>query len=115
MRLPPLCQYDAIAAPVNDWTARPENAEPFTATLPPADLFAARNGLLNKVSPVSPEAMLLRKAADMDFTVADRAPAADLNDAIWKSVKGWDAVPPPTPHGPAVAGAAPAADDDDDD
>ncbi len=116
MRLPPLCQYDAIAAPVDDWTARPDNAEPYAATLPPADLFAARNGLLNRVSPVSPEAMLLRKAAGMDFTVADRAPAGELNDAIWKSVKGWDAVPPPTPHGPADVGTArPPADDDDDD
>ena len=36
----PLCAFDAAAAPLLDWTAGPDNAEPFDAILPPKDVIA---------------------------------------------------------------------------
>ena len=51
----------------------------------------------------------------MDFSRADQAPADELNEIIWKSIKGVDAKIPPTPHGPELAGGRPKVKDDDDD
>ncbi len=61
-------------------------------------------------------AHLAARSAAMDFTHADRAPAAELNDIIWKTVKGVDSSMPATPTGPlpvVAPGKAPKKDDDD--
>jgi hypothetical protein len=50
----------------------------------------------------------------MDFVHADAAPAAQLNDIIWKSVKGMDSTMPP-PRNSLVSPITPPKDDDDDD
>jgi YVTN family beta-propeller protein len=55
---------------------------------------------------------LAAASLDMDFTRADRAPADLLNRVLWKSVKGIDAEPPPTPRVISVGGK-PKDDDDD--
>jgi hypothetical protein len=113
--LPPMCQYDAIARPIGNWDTVPNNAEPYTAILPPAEVMIDTNPLKNEQRQVSPEqAQLMEESEQMDFTVADRAPADKLNEIIWKMSKGPDAKVPPTPHGiPGVTMAKPKDDDDD--
>ena len=56
-----------------------------------------RRFMINEVKPVSPEARMMERSMQMDFVHADKAPADELNDIIWKSIKGWDATEPPTP------------------
>ena len=66
--------------------------------------------------PQAPEqTKLMEESEQMDFTVADRAPADKLNEIIWKMTKGADAKLPPTPHGIAGVTMAKPKDDDDDD
>jgi len=118
--LPPMCQYDAVAQPIMNWTDEPQNVEPYEAVLPPEKVIAEVNNRANPRRPVSPEAKrieekldgLQRQSMAMDFTHADQAPAEELNRLIWKSVKGVDAEPPFTPRGP-FWGVARQKDDDD--
>ena len=54
----------------------------------------------------------------MDFTHADAAPANELNQIIWKSVRGEDAKMPPPRNSlvsPATRGIERPAKEDDDD
>jgi YVTN family beta-propeller protein len=112
--LPPMCQYDAIATPIGDWDTAPNNAEPYSAILPPAKIMVQVNPKANEVKPVSPEAALLNESLQMDFTVADRAPADKLNEIIWKMSRGYDSKLPYTPQGIAGVTVPKLKDDDDD-
>lgn len=112
--LPPMCQYDAIATPIGNWDTTPSNGEPYTAILPPAKILVQVNPKANEVKPVSPEAALLNDALKMDFTVADRVPADQLNDMLWKMSRGYDSKMPPTPRGIAGVTVPKTKDDDDD-
>lgn len=112
--LPPMCQYDAIATPIGNWDTAPSNAEPYTAILPPAKILIQINPKANEVKPVSPEAAMLNDALKMDFTVADRVPADQLNEMLWKMSRGYDSKMPPTPKGIAGVTVPKTKDDDDD-
>jgi hypothetical protein len=100
--LPPMCQYDAVAAPILDWDAAPRNSAPYEAIMPGKKWIADVNLKTNTTRPVSPAlGELMRKSGEMDFSRADQAPADELDEIIWKSVKGVDAALPASPHGPA--------------
>jgi DNA-binding beta-propeller fold protein YncE len=114
--LPPMCQNDAVATPILDWDTAPTNAEPYTATLPTKELIAQRNASTNQPKPISPELKaMIEQSQQMDFSVADRAPADLLNQIIWQTVKGPGAVMPASPKGPVTADVRSAKPDDDDD
>jgi hypothetical protein len=51
----------------------------------------------------------------MDMSAADLAPERELNEILWRSIKGAHAVVPPAVRSALVQPArGPAADDDDD-
>ncbi|MDB5289226.1 MAG: Phosphoesterase family [Phycisphaerales bacterium] len=114
--LDPMCQYDAAARSILDWTDAPANAEPYAAIMPDIKALKETNMLPRQdAAAADPKlAELIQKSAELDFTRADRAPAELLNQMIWASVRGTASVMPPTPHGPEVGKKA-AKDDDDDD
>ena len=116
MGLAPMCQYDATSDPILDWDASPSNGAPYDAIEPDREILRQVNGRNSPKSPISPEQKsMMDESAKMDFAHADRAPADRLNEIIWKSVKGDDAVMPPTPHGPPPTVARGGKKDDDDD
>ncbi len=112
--LPPMCQYDAIAAPIMNWDKEPTNAEPYAAILPPANIVGLTNPKTGEVTPISPEARLMEDSMKMDFVNADQAPADKLNEILWKMCRGYDSKMPATPRGLAGANLPKAKDDDDD-
>lgn len=115
MGLPPMCQYDAASDPILDWDTSPANDAPFNAIEPDRELLAQINGKNSPKAPISPEQKaMMDESAKMDFAHADHAPADRLNEIIWKSIKGDDAVMPPTPHGPPPTVARATKKDDDD-
>lgn len=112
--LPPMCQYDAIAAPIMNWDVAPNNDPPYTAILPPGKIIGETNPKEGEKTPISPEqADLMERSKRMNFEVADKAPADELNEIIWKMTKGMDAKVPPTPKG--IAGVTMPKEKDDDD
>lgn len=116
MGLPPMCQYDATSDPIMDWDSTPSNDAPYEAIEPDAEILRQINGRNSPKSPISPEQKsMMDESSKMDFAHADHAPADRLNEIIWKSVKGDDAVMPPTPHGPPPTVARGVKKDDDDD
>ncbi|HEX7485375.1 MAG TPA: bifunctional YncE family protein/alkaline phosphatase family protein [Vicinamibacterales bacterium] len=83
--LPPMSQYDAAATPLyNAFVAQPDT-KPYAAV-------AARVPLDDRNGTKAPGAA---ESAAMDFSAPDRAPDLLLNEVIWKSVKGANAVMPP--------------------
>lgn len=113
--LPPMNQYDAVATPVLDWDSSPSNGAAYEAIMPDAAIIAERNAASNQSTPVSPEEKaMLEQSKAMDFTVADRAPAEQLNRIIWQTVKGPGSVMPAPRHGPMPAHPVVKKDDDDD-
>ncbi|RAK61784.1 hypothetical protein DJ021_11295 [Phenylobacterium hankyongense] len=86
--LPPMSQYDAAAMPMYASFGATPLVTPFTAIKPMVDVNA-------KNTPLSYGAQESRR---MDFSDADRAPMHLLNQIIWKSVKGSDAVMPAPVH-----------------
>ena len=113
--LPPMCQYDAAATPIGNWDKTPTNAEPYKAILPGKELIGEINPIANPFKPVSPAiSQMIKESQEMDFTVADRAPADRLNQIIWQTVKGPGTVMPPSPMGPTPLHPMKKDDDDDD-
>ena len=114
----PMSQYDSIALPIMDWNTSPANAEPFTATLPSKDLIAQMNPSRREAASAGSVDSMVAASDQMDFIHPDSAPADELNQIIWKSVKGI-ASPMPTPRNslisPAREGTKPTKKDDDDD
>lgn len=86
MGLPPMCQYDAVAAPISVFAERPENNEPYKAILPDRTILAE----VNKAT-----AYRARESARLNFRHADAVPDGVLTDIVWHSVKGA-ASPPKT-------------------
>jgi YVTN family beta-propeller protein len=83
--LPPMTQYDAGATPLyNAFVAQPDTR--------PYAVVAARIPLDERNKRGAPGAA---ESAAMDFSAPDRAPDLLLNEVIWKSVKGTQAVMPP--------------------
>jgi hypothetical protein len=90
----PLTQFDAGATPMTaSFTSRP-NFAPYAARTPSQSLD-------EKNTASSPMAV---ESSRMNFSAADLAPEQQLNEAIWKSVKGADS-PMPAPRGVPAGGA----------
>lgn len=77
--LPPMNQYDAVAAPLDVFSARPENMEPFTALLPDKDVVCALNTRASYRSADSEMLSVYREESRSD---------EDLNDILWGAVMG---------------------------
>jgi DNA-binding beta-propeller fold protein YncE len=84
--IPPMSQYDAAAAPLYGAFGPEPDARPFTAV-------PARVPLNEKNRAGGADA---RASLEMDLDEADRVPDRELNEIVWRSVKGGDArMPPP--------------------
>ena len=83
--LPPMSQYDAAATPLYKAFVALPDLRPYSA-VPARAPLDERNG---------PRAPGAAESAAMDFSAPDRAPDLLLNEVIWKSVKGANAVMPP--------------------
>jgi YVTN family beta-propeller protein len=90
----PMTQYEAIAAAIDDWDSSPSNADPFTAIVPSPDLVTDLNPQPQALSAADPVRKLVELSDRMDFTRADAAPTALLNEVVWKSVRGVHSEPP---------------------
>jgi hypothetical protein len=100
--LPPMSQYDAAATPLfGAFSTRPDPA--------PYRVRAARVDIHERNREDAPGA---EASMRMNLVEADLAPERELNEILWKSVKGKDAVMPP----PIRAGfVRPVEDGDEDD
>lgn len=102
--LPPMSQYDAAALPLFEcFTAQP-TLTPYQVKAAQVDL-EARNVAWNKSA---------ERSEKFDFTKEDAAPDLDLNEVVWKSVKGEDSVMPAPRRSAFVKLEAKKKDDDDD-
>ncbi|MGV3639665.1 MAG: bifunctional YncE family protein/alkaline phosphatase family protein [Adhaeribacter sp.] len=82
--LPPMSQYDAAALPLFDcFTAQP-TLTPYK-TRPAQVNLEERNVAWNKSA---------ERSQLFDFTKEDAAPDLDLNEVVWKSIKGEDSIMP---------------------
>lgn len=86
--LPPMSQYDAVASTILDFDTAPTNAAPYAATMPAKSLIAEINPSQAAMSRHDPRLKLVKLSDAMDFVHPDSAPAALLNQILWKSVKG---------------------------
>jgi YVTN family beta-propeller protein len=105
--LKPMSQFDAAATPMlGSFTTKPDPA-PYTAVLPQQDMNERNTA----------NTPMAQKSATWDFSKPDQAPAQQLNQAIWESVKGPNSpMPAPRDHGVPVApaqGATPSTKDGD--
>jgi YVTN family beta-propeller protein len=107
--LKPLSQNDAVADPIMDWDSSPSNSEPYVAILPDRQVMAMVNPRIDQLKRGDPRLELALQSEKMDFIHADAAPPEQLDEIIWRVVKGPDSKPP------LRRGAHSAAKDDDDD
>jgi len=102
--LPPMSQFDAAATPLYASFGTTADSTPYDA-LPPRIDLNQKNTL---------EAYGALASNRMDFADVDRAPMYELNEILWKSIKGADSVMPLPVHRYRCCGpSAPDADDDD--
>src|SRR4029077_8139814 len=101
--LPPMSQYDAAAAPMYRAFQAEPDLEPFTHREPRVPMNE-KNGSL---------AWGAAASQAMDLHEADLAPELELNEILWKSVRGAASPMPPPVHAVFVRPVA-AGDDDDD-
>ena len=83
---PPMSQYDAAAMPMYKAFGVTADATPYTVRPAEVDLNVKN----------TPQSYGARASKHMDFSDDDRNPAQQLNEIIWKSVKGA-ASPMPAP------------------
>jgi hypothetical protein len=86
--LPPMSQYDAAANPMYASFSDTADPTPFTHVKPQVDVME-KNTL---------RAYGARRSMKMDFTDVDEAPMAELNEILWKSIKGADSPVPAPVH-----------------
>jgi len=103
--LPPMSQYDAAAHPM--YRALAASAQPATYTRK-----APRVSLTETNAPRNPDAAA---SLAMNFVDADMAPELELNEILWRSVRGTTAVMPPPRHAAFITPAPAGVDDDADD
>ncbi len=84
--LPPLSQYDAAATPMFESFNDQANLAPYSHLPAQIDLNA-RNTLLSYGA---------ERSSKMDFSEFDKVDDFELNEILWRSVKGEDAPIPPT-------------------
>ena len=92
--LPPMSQYDAAANPMYVSFGDTKDLTPFGHQKPLVDVMA-KNTLTAYGS---------RRSMKMDFTDVDEAPMAELNEILWRSIKGADAIVPAPVHRVHFAG-----------
>jgi YVTN family beta-propeller protein len=112
--LKPLSQYDAVADPILDWDTMPSNATAFEPIKPTKELISQLNPKVQDLQTRGDEPERLEMALrseKMDFTHADAAPAAEVDEIVWKTVRGVDS-PMPKPRG-TIGGDRDGDDDDD--
>ena len=85
--MPPMTQYDAIASPIDDFSKTAVNAEPYDAILPSKEILGEVNN--KKAYRAQDSARLLNPRKE------ESAPDEQLNDILWRSIKG---TPPPPRH-----------------
>ena len=102
--LPPMSQYDASASPMYGAFQATPVTTPFTH-LAPRIRVDEMNG---------PDAWGADASRRMDLEEADRAPEQELNEIIWRSVKGAGSPMPPIVHRAWVRPSAAIKADDDD-
>jgi YVTN family beta-propeller protein len=112
--LKPLCQYDAVAEPILDWDTGPNNSAPYDAIMPSEDLIGQINPRKKELKKNDPRVAMVERSDAMDFTHADAAPALELDDIIWKTVKGAGSEMPPPRGVSAGTDQPPDADRDGD-
>jgi hypothetical protein len=101
--LPPMSQYDAGAVPLYEcFTSKPD-LTPYTLIKPSINLDT-RNVAVNESS---------RRSELFNFAMEDSAPDLDLNEVVWKSVKGEHSVMPAPKRSAFVILEKKKKDDDD--
>ncbi|HUO59769.1 MAG TPA: hypothetical protein VMU24_03810, partial [Candidatus Acidoferrales bacterium] len=83
---PPMNQNDAHAAPIDGLFRGKGDQPPYTA-----DYRNRESGVLYEINPEKGPGA--KASAKMDFSVADRAPAAKLNQVLWRAMKGSQPMP----------------------
>jgi len=101
--LPPMSQYDAAAVPLFECFTNKPDLTPYNAIKPLINLDT-RNVANNESS---------RRSELFNFAKEDAAPDLDLNEVIWKSVKGEHAVMPAPKRSAFVILEKKKKDDDD--
>jgi YVTN family beta-propeller protein len=102
--LPPMSQYDAGATPMYEcFTAQPD--------MTPYTLLPARYDINERNTADNGSA---RRSAHFNLAKEDAVPDKDMNEVIWKSVKGEDAVMPAPKRGAFVLLSPKKKDQDDD-
>jgi YVTN family beta-propeller protein len=86
--LPPMSQYDAAANPMYGSFGDRADPTPFEHRKPQVDVME-KNTL---------RAYGARRSMKMDFKDVDEAPMAELNEILWRSIKGADAPVPAPVH-----------------
>ena len=86
--LPPMSQYDAAATPMYASLGVEQDLAPFTVIEPQIDIMA-RNSENSYGASLSKQ---------MDFSELDEAPMNELNEILWKSMKGADSTMPAPVH-----------------
>lgn len=86
--LQPMSQYDAAATPMYASFTNAANLAPYTHVKPNVDL-EERN---------LATAYGAQRSMEMDLSLYDRAPMFDLNEIVWKNMKGADSAMPVPVH-----------------
>jgi hypothetical protein len=86
--LPPMSQYDASAVPI--WRCMNKTAD--------HPSFTVRPCLVNLDDKNLAENKWQKKSELFDFTREDMVNDAELNEVIWKAVRGLDSSCPPSVH-----------------
>jgi YVTN family beta-propeller protein len=86
--LPPMSQYDAVADPILDWTHASENSAPYDAIPASMTMIGELNPEVKDLATSDPRRDMALESAKMDFTHADAAPALQLDEIVWKTIKG---------------------------
>lgn len=102
--LPPMSQYDAAATPLFDC---------FTAT-PDTTFYTAKSALVSLEERNVAVNESSRRSEKWNFAKEDAAPDLDLNEVVWKAVRGENSVMP-APRRSAFVKLVEKKDDDDDD
>ncbi|GAA3965679.1 bifunctional YncE family protein/alkaline phosphatase family protein [Mucilaginibacter dorajii] len=101
--LPPMSQYDAAAMPLFDCFTNKPDFSPYVTKAPQVDL-EQRNMAVNESS---------RRSELFNLAKEDAAPDIELNEVVWKSVKGENAIMP-APKRSAFVLLEPKKEEDDD-
>ncbi len=101
--LPPMSQYDAAALPMFECFSNTPDVTPFVAK--PAQVNLNQRNVANNKSSM--------RSASFNFKKEDSVPDLELNDVIWKYVKGEDAVLPAPKRSAFIVPVKKKKDDDD--